>query len=99
MWVCVGLAVASYFLLHAFAQQPPPPVVGKPGLNQIVLGGLLHGLTSVGQYVLPVLLLGSAVLTSAVRSVSTSKATPSPTAGAIVSVRNARHSAPRLQQF
>jgi restriction system protein len=63
-WVCVGLAVASYFLLHAFAQQPPPPVVGKPGLNQIVLGGLLHGLTSVGQYGLPVLLLGSAVLSA-----------------------------------
>jgi len=63
-WVCVVLAVASYFLLHAFAQQPPPPVVGKPGLNQIVLGGLLHGLASVGQYVLPVLLLGGAVLSA-----------------------------------
>lgn len=61
-WLGALLALAAYFSLHRLAQQPLPaaPLPGQVG--GYLLAALLWALASVGQYLLPlVLLLGAAV--------------------------------------
>lgn len=68
-WVCVGLAITAYVALHAWAERPAPKL--QPGalasqLDTVMIGATLKGFAAVGQYVLPIALLASAVV-SAVR--------------------------------
>ena len=68
-WVCVGLAITAYVALHAWAERPAPklqPGALAPQLDTVMIGATLKGFAAVGQYVLPIALLASAVV-SAVR--------------------------------
>ncbi len=68
-WVCVGLAITAYVALHAWAERPAPklqPGALGPQLDTVMIGATLKGFAAVGQYVLPIALLASAVV-SAVR--------------------------------
>ena len=65
-WLALGLAVVSYFLLHAFASQPltAAPVSGQ--MTSFLMPVLLIGLATAGQYILPIL-FGVAALLSGVQ--------------------------------
>lgn len=66
-WVCVALAVVAYFALHALGGQPAvKPQAGPlgPQLNSLVIDAGLRGAATVGQYLLPTLLLGAAVMSA-----------------------------------
>lgn len=68
-WACVALAAVAYVALHALASKAPATVDPAQALNQmdkLLVGAALRGLATVGQYVVPVLLLAAAVV-SAVR--------------------------------
>ncbi len=61
-WSGVGLAAASYFLLHGVALQPVP-VGTQPGqMAAMVTGTLWKSLAGIGQYILPVLCLVGAAM-------------------------------------
>lgn len=61
-WAAVGLGVVSYFALHAFAA--PPQVTGfQPGQMGAVLSrSMMSALAGAGQYLLPVLCFGAAIV-------------------------------------
>ena len=68
-WACVALAAVAYVALHALASKAPATVDPAQALNQmdkLLVGAVLRGLATFGQYVVPVLLLAAAVV-SAVR--------------------------------
>jgi restriction system protein len=53
-WVCIVLAILSYVILHAIASSPLPPI--QSGAKNIpVFGLMLRGVSSAGQYILPIL--------------------------------------------
>jgi len=55
-WLALGLAVISYFLLHAFASQPLAAAAPSPGqMTSFLMPVLLKGLATAGQYILPIL--------------------------------------------
>jgi hypothetical protein len=56
-WVCVVLAVVSFFACHAFAHPPHRTTdMGEAGRS-----GYLYAFASVGQYALPLILLFGAI--------------------------------------
>lgn len=60
-WMSFVLAGVSYLGLHAFAIAPPTPII----LGHVaggVIPAMLKGLTSVGQYILPILFSFAAIL-------------------------------------
>ena len=65
-WLAFGLAVISYFLLHAFASQPLTAAPAPGQMTSFLMPALLKGLATAGQYVLP-LLFGIAALLSGVQ--------------------------------
>lgn len=64
-WAGVGLAIASYGVLHAVASAPVP-TVNPSNLGQIVSGGLWRAFAYAGQFLLPFICL-IAALASAFR--------------------------------
>jgi len=61
-WLALGLAVISFFLLHAFARQPltAAPVPGQ--MTNFLMPVVLQGLATAGQYILPILFCAAALL-------------------------------------
>jgi restriction system protein len=61
-WVGVGLAVASYVILHRMAMTPPPSTLQPGHLGAAVTGMMVAALANAGQYLLPLLCsLGAAI--------------------------------------
>ncbi|QMV74413.1 restriction endonuclease [Comamonas piscis] len=66
-WICVALAAASYFFLHPWAVVPPTAdIAGRPGdmMAAVVQKGLIYGLASIGQYLLPFMCLIAAAMSA-----------------------------------
>ena len=66
-WACVALAAVAYVALHALASKAPATVDPSQALNQmdkLLVGAVLRGLATFGQYVVPVLLLAAAVVSA-----------------------------------
>lgn len=65
-WAGVALALVSYLVLHRLVQPSTVPLANTRDLGGMMTRSVLLGLANVGQYALPVLLLGGAFM-SAVR--------------------------------
>lgn len=65
-WVGIGLAVLSYFLLHAEASSPLPVAKTPQDIGQMATSGIWRGLAYAGQYILPFICVIGA-LASAIR--------------------------------
>ena len=65
-WLALGLAVISYFFLHAFARQPLTAAPAPGQMTSFLMPVLLIGLATAGQYILPIL-FGVAALLSGVQ--------------------------------
>jgi restriction system protein len=64
-WAGVGLAIISYFVLHAVAAPSATPPTLQPGqLGQFVAGMLGKSLAYYGQYLLPLICLGGAAMSA-----------------------------------
>lgn len=63
-WAGVVLAAASYVLLHAVATRPLPVVTHAEQIGQATTATIWHGLAMGGQYLLPMLCLAGAALSS-----------------------------------
>ncbi|WP_312834619.1 restriction endonuclease [Comamonas sp.] len=66
-WVCVALAAASYVFLHGLAVVPPTAeLAGRPSdmVVATVQKGLIFGLASIGQYLLPFMCLIAAAMSA-----------------------------------
>ncbi|MCS4294947.1 restriction system protein [Comamonas sp. BIGb0152] len=66
-WLCVALAAASYFFLHSWAVVPQAAdIAGRPGdmMAAVVQKGLIYGLASIGQYLLPFMCLVAAAMSA-----------------------------------
>ena len=63
-WAGVALALASYVVLHGLVQPSTVPVANPRDLGGMVTRSVLLGLANVGQYALPVLLLGGASMSA-----------------------------------
>lgn len=66
-WACVALAAVAYVALHGLASKAPATVDPAQALNQmdkLLVGAVLRGLATFGQYVVPVLLLAAAVVSA-----------------------------------
>ena len=61
-WLALGLAVISYFLLHAFAGQPVTAVPIPGQMTSFLMPALLKGLATAGQYILPILFSAAALI-------------------------------------
>ena len=58
-WLCLGLALVAYLVLHALASRPlGPPVLGQGVM--FLVGPVWRGMATLGQYVLPILLVAAA---------------------------------------
>lgn len=65
-WAGIGLAVLSYFLLHAVASSPLPVAKTPQEIGQLATSGIWRGLAYAGQYVLP-FICSIGALASAIR--------------------------------
>lgn len=66
-WICLALAAASYLFLHSWAVVPPTAdSAGRPGdmVATVVQKGLIYGLASIGQYLLPFMCLIAAAMSA-----------------------------------
>ncbi|MFA9283260.1 restriction endonuclease [Comamonas sp. SY3] len=66
-WICVALAAASYVFLHGLAVVPPTAeLAGRPSdmVVATVQKGLIFGLASIGQYLLPLMCLIAAAMSA-----------------------------------
>ncbi|MEJ5149569.1 restriction endonuclease [Comamonas sp. MYb396] len=66
-WICVALAGASYVFLHRWAVVPPTAeLAGRPAdmMAAVVQKGLIFGLASIGQYLLPLMCLIAAAMSA-----------------------------------
>jgi restriction system protein len=63
-WAGVALALVSYLVLHRLAQPSTVPLANPRDLSGMMTRSVLLGLASVGQYVLPILLLGGACISA-----------------------------------
>nr|WP_312990255.1 restriction endonuclease [Comamonas koreensis] len=66
-WICVALAGASYVFLHRLAVVPPTAeLAGRPAdmMAAAVQKGLIFGLASIGQYLLPFMCLVAAAMSA-----------------------------------
>lgn len=61
-WLALLLAVISYFALHAFASQPTTGASTPGQMTKFILPVVLKGLTTAGQYILPILFGAAALL-------------------------------------
>lgn len=60
-WVCLGIAVVGYYVLHKYATSPfPPPVPGKVPdmLSEVMFKGFATG----GQYIVAILFFVAAIV-------------------------------------
>ena len=67
-WVCLGLAVASYFILHALAA--PATLVGSFRPDQMpsfMFRTMFKGLAMAGQFIVPIICLAAAVMSVVAR--------------------------------
>lgn len=65
-WAGIGLAVLSYFMLHAVASSPLPVAKTPQDIGQLATSGIWRGLAYAGQYILPFICVMGA-LASAIR--------------------------------
>lgn len=65
-WAGIGLAVLSYFLLHAVASSPLSVAKTPQEIGQLATSGIWRGLAYAGQYVLP-FICSMGALASAIR--------------------------------
>ena len=61
-WAAVVLAVVAYFVIHPFAEVPPPAATTVAEMGQVVTKQLYRTLATFGQYLVPAaFLMGAAV--------------------------------------
>lgn len=60
-WFNLGLAVVAPLILHPLAMRPVP-VADPQHLEATLTGSLMHGVSSIGQYIAPVMLLLAALV-------------------------------------
>lgn len=61
-WAGVGIAVASYLILHAIASTSAPTAVGTEDIGRVASHGLFRTLAGICQYIVPLIfLIGAAV--------------------------------------
>lgn len=63
-WLCLIFAVISYFGLSAVANHPPTIAQSAPEVRNLMVGSILRGLATAGQYILPIIFLGCAILSA-----------------------------------
>lgn len=66
-WICVALAAASYVFLHGLAVVPPTAELAGRTSDMVVATvqkGLIFGLASIGQYLLPLMCLIAAAMSA-----------------------------------
>ncbi len=63
-WVGVALAFVSYLWLHSIAVAPVPTPGGVEKIGDVVAGQLTRSLAMVGQYFLPFICLGGAIVSA-----------------------------------
>lgn len=63
-WAALTLAVVSFFLLHAYVSQSVVASLTPGNVTDLVVPSILKGLATVGQYVLPLLLVIAAGLSA-----------------------------------
>jgi restriction system protein len=63
-WAGVALALLSYFVLHRLVQPSSMSVANPRDMGEMVMRSVLLGLATVGQYAVPVLLLGGAFMSA-----------------------------------
>lgn len=66
-WICLALAAASYFFLHSWSAVPlAADIAGRPSdmMASVVQKGLIYGLASIGQYLLPFMCLIAAAMSA-----------------------------------
>ena len=56
-WVCLGLAVLSYFVLHGLVAQPGPPSLTPDQVPRAMFGAVFKALAMVGQFLMPLAFL------------------------------------------
>ena len=67
-WVCLGLGVAGYFVLHALAAPAAPGSSFKPDkLPALMVTSLFKGLAMAGQFIVPIICLAAAVMSAVAR--------------------------------
>ncbi|MDH0863503.1 restriction endonuclease [Mitsuaria sp. GD03876] len=66
-WLCLALAVAAYFGLHALAIQPlpkPKVVHGVAQIDWLAIVAMVKGVAPIGQYALPLLLVAASLISA-----------------------------------
>lgn len=71
-WVCILLAIASYFVLHMIASRPAMTIVGPGQMGDAAVKGIVTTLAWFGQYVLP-FAFSIAALCSGINSIKQKK--------------------------
>ena len=61
-WLGVALALVSYLVLHRLSQPSTVPLANGRDLGGMMVRSILLGLANVGQYVVPILSLGGAIM-------------------------------------
>ena len=63
-WAAVALGAVGYFVLHAFAKPGPPVSISPSDVSQAMSHAMLKGLAMAGQYIVPVLCFGAAIMSA-----------------------------------
>jgi len=71
-WVCILLAIVSYFVLHMIASRPAMTIAGPGQMGDAAAKGIVTTLAMFGQYVLP-FAFGIAALSSGITSIRQKK--------------------------
>lgn len=67
-WVAVVLAVVAYFVIHPFAEAPPPTATTVQQMGQAISKQLYRTLAMFGQYLVPAAFLMGAVVSAVGRA-------------------------------
>jgi restriction system protein len=71
-WVCILLAIVSYFTLHMIASRPAMTIAGPGQMGDAVTKGIVTTLAMFGQYIFP-FAFGLAALSSGINSIRQKK--------------------------
>jgi hypothetical protein len=102
-WLCLALAVLSYFVLDHIASLPLPKLQGHMSdIPEVTRGAYIYAFASVGRYVLPLIFVIGAAL-SAVRRLRKTGKPPDqlgcPICGKLMVLRTARRGVNAGQRF
>jgi restriction system protein len=64
-WLALVLALASYWGLHTLAQMPAPTASSVQDMGASISSGMLRGLATIGQYLVPAVLVLGAIASAA----------------------------------